>query len=229
MDWWQAVDIYCERTGPGFWAEPFNAVSNLAFPAAALWAGIEARRRHPAKPIVWILICMAALIGLGSFLFHTYATVWAGFADTLPIWSFVAVFVGTAMHRIGGVKPGRIGVIALAAVALVVVLTLGAGDGSDGVVAAPDPLNGSGQYTPAMLALLAFTALTFWRRHPARHWILAATLTFAVSLTLRTVDLAVCLNFPTGTHFAWHMLNGVMIGLLLQMLVRTPANRTVPS
>ncbi len=36
MDWFQAVDIYCERTSAAFWAEPVNALSNLSFIAAAL-------------------------------------------------------------------------------------------------------------------------------------------------------------------------------------------------
>jgi hypothetical protein len=35
MNWTQAVDIYCERLGPGLWAEPLNAVTNVAFFVAA--------------------------------------------------------------------------------------------------------------------------------------------------------------------------------------------------
>ena len=29
--WTRQIDIYCERLGPGFWAEPVNALSNGAF------------------------------------------------------------------------------------------------------------------------------------------------------------------------------------------------------
>lgn len=45
MDWVAAVDIYCERTSAGFWAEPINALSNLSFPLGALWAAVLARAR----------------------------------------------------------------------------------------------------------------------------------------------------------------------------------------
>ncbi|MEO5619637.1 MAG: ceramidase domain-containing protein [Cypionkella sp.] len=220
MDWVAAVDIYCERTSPAFWAEPLNAASNLAFPLAALWAGVEARRRRITDTLTWLLIAMAALIGLGSFLFHTFANVWSSFADTLPIWSFVAVFVGVAMQRIGGIKPGRVLIIGLGVAAIVTILTLAASDGSAGGETAPDRLNGSGQYAPAVVALLVFSFLTQLRRHPARRWIAAATATFLLSLIFRTFDLAACASFPQGLHFLWHLLNGAMIALLLQMLIR---------
>lgn len=222
MDWTQAVDIYCERTDPSFWAEPLNAWSNLAFVLASAWAGFEAYRRKITDPAVWVLICLAALIGPGSFLFHTFGQVWSSFADTIPIWTFVAAFVGVAMHRIGGVRPGRIGVIALGTVAMIVVMTLAADDGSTGAHS-HDPLNGSGQYAPALLALLVFALLTQWRKHPGRQWIMAALVTFTLSLGFRTVDMMACASLPIGTHFVWHLLNGLMIGLLLQMLVRVIA------
>ena len=34
----QTIDAYCERTDPGYWAEPVNALTNLAFLLAALIA-----------------------------------------------------------------------------------------------------------------------------------------------------------------------------------------------
>ena len=37
---------------------------------------------------------------------------------------------------------------------------------------------------------------------------------FTVSLVFRTVDNQVCGGFPLGTHFVWHLLNGVLLFLL---------------
>ena len=39
MRWSESIDMYCERTDPGLWSEPLNAVTNLAFlvAAALLW------------------------------------------------------------------------------------------------------------------------------------------------------------------------------------------------
>lgn len=222
MDWLQSVDIYCERTSALFWAEPVNALSNLSFVLAALFAAYTARQRAISAPIVWLLIGLAGLIGVGSFLFHTFANRWSELADTLPIWTFVAVFVLAAMHFIGGMAVRRVllwsGVIVgIAAVTLIFGAT---GEGAD-VVATPDPLNGSGQYAPALLALFVFSVVSYARRHPGAPLIIAATGVFLVSLCLRTLDRDICAAWPIGTHFGWHLLNGVMIGLLLQMLVRT--------
>ena len=225
MDWSAAVDIYCERTSAAFWAEPLNAVSNLAFPLAALWAAVQAKRCHIAAPVVWLLIGMAALIGLGSFLFHTFANAWSEYADTVPIWSFVALYIFTAIHRLGGVKPGRLAAIALAVAGLLSVIFLAAGEGRT----APDPLNGSGQYAPALIALVVFAALARRRHHPMRAWIAACALTFLISLVFRTVDKTACTVLPFGTHFLWHILNAGMVGLLLQVLIRSPVKAAAPS
>jgi hypothetical protein len=51
---------------------------------------------------------------------------------------------------------------------------------------------------------------------------LSATGVFCVSLIFRAIDPAVCPSFPIGTHFLWHVLNGLMVGLLLQLLLRAP-------
>ena len=222
MDWLQAVDIYCERVTADFWAEPANALSNLSFIAAALWAAATARARGISAPIVWVLITMAGLIGIGSFLFHTFANRWSELADTLPIWSFVAAFVLTAMHFIGGMAPRRValwsGAIIAAAAATLAFLAMGEAPTAP---ASPDPLNGSGQYAPALIALIIFALLARKRGHPAAPWSMAATGVFLLSLVARTFDRDICATFPLGTHFLWHLLNGVMIAILLQMLIRT--------
>ncbi len=70
MGWFEQVDGYCERLGPGFWAEPVNAVTNAAFLIAALWAW----PRTAGLPLARAMAVMLGVIGLGSFLFHTLRT-----------------------------------------------------------------------------------------------------------------------------------------------------------
>lgn len=43
MNWTAYIDSYCERLLPGFWDEPLNAVSNLAFWLAAMVARLCCR------------------------------------------------------------------------------------------------------------------------------------------------------------------------------------------
>ncbi|MDO5656959.1 MAG: ceramidase domain-containing protein [Paracoccus sp. (in: a-proteobacteria)] len=224
MNWTQPINIYCERLDAGFWSEPVNAITNAAFVAAAIWGAIEARRRAEPNPLVWLLIALAAVIGIGSFLFHTFANRWSAFADVLPIWTFVALYVLVAINRIGHVRPGRI-LIGLAAVIGAITIYAAMGEGSGGTTAAPpqpDPFNGSLQYLPAVIAFLVFVIVMQIRRHPMRNWALAGFGVFALSLVFRTIDPQVCDGFPLGTHFLWHLLNGLMIGIVLQILLRSP-------
>jgi len=222
MDWTAPVDIYCERLDASFWAEPLNALSNLSFILAALWGAMEARRRGVRQPSVWLLIVLAFCIGVGSFLFHTFATIWAGFADTVPIWTFVAAYVLVCISLLGGAPPRRIAVIVVVAIAIVTIVWLSndSPDATAAVPPAPGRFNGSEQYLPAVIAMLVFSAITLWRRHPIRWWFVGATVMFLFSLGLRTVDMALCDVWPYGTHLFWHLFNGAMIALLLQALIR---------
>ena len=139
MDWFAAVDIYCERVGTDFWAEPLNAVSNLSFILAAIWGWVEAKKRGRTDVATIILITLAALIGVGSFLFHTYANAWSGLADVVPIWTFVAIFILVAIHRIGGVRPGRIGIGVAVIAGIIAILFAFGGDGSGSQTTDPTP------------------------------------------------------------------------------------------
>ena len=221
MDWFQPVDLYCERTSTAFWAEPVNALSNLAFLLAAVWGARVARSRGDRDPLVLALIALAAAIGVGSFLFHTFALRWSELADTLPIWAFVSVFVYVAIARMGRRTPHPLTAVGLFALFLYIAWSAAQEGTAPTLPARPDPLNGSGQYAPAVLALAVFTAITWVRHHPMRGWILGAAATFSLSLAFRTIDRTVCSGFPLGTHFLWHLCNALMIGLLLQVIVRS--------
>ncbi len=230
MDWFTPIDLYCERTASGFWNEPLNALSNGAFLLAAPWGYYELRKRGALTPATWLLIVLAASIGVGSFLFHTFANPWSELADIVPIWGFVALFVLTAIHRIGGVAPQKLTTILVigGAITSAFFLAFTGGTAIGGITheaahhSTPSLLNGSQQYAPALVALVMFSWIS-WRRVPAiTPWMVSATLVFAASLSLRTVDLHLCAQLPIGTHFLWHILNGVVIALLFQGLLRSP-------
>ena len=75
MDLSAPVDLYCERLGPGLFAEPLNALSNLAFLGASAWLLLL---RPGADSSPWygrVLAVLLFLIGLASLSFHLFATV----------------------------------------------------------------------------------------------------------------------------------------------------------
>ncbi|PCJ90924.1 MAG: hypothetical protein COA52_09585 [Hyphomicrobiales bacterium] len=221
MDWFASIDLYCERVGPAFWSEPFNAISNVAFLIVAFGAWHLARQRGNMDFFEGVVIVLAGLVGIGSFLFHTLANGWSELADVIPIWSFVACYVLLAIYRSTGentLKTLRIGFIIATVIGVVFWFT--SGDVTSEQDTTPALLNGSMQYAPALLALVLFAIITQIKKRAIRHHITAAAAVFLASLVFRTVDIDVCSATGIGTHFMWHILNATMIWLLLHALVK---------
>ena len=281
MDWTRPIDIYCERVSAAFWAEPLNALTNLAFIAAGLGALALSRRSSAGRgPWLWLSLLMAGgivallsqvigavwaatatdaplsmvvvttlasiavlgialtfaparfpdpgvpwpvlwlsanavVVGVGSFLFHTVATPWAGFADTGPIMMFILGFFAVTMNRFAGLGWGRAAAVTFGFLLGMVALSAGLR------VVVGDLAGGSQSYVPALVALLGVGAwLHAAREHPAGRALMQAGGVFAVSLTFRSLDGPLCEMLPIGTHFLWHVLNGLVFWILLRALVR---------
>jgi Ceramidase len=214
MDWYRQIDAYCERLGPGFWAEPLNAATNAAFFLAALAGLVLARRERRLDAPMALFVALTAIIGTGSFLFHTYATAWARLADTTPITAFILGYFAIAMNRFAGLGWGRASLLTLAFFAAMMAVSALLDRAAGGV------LHGSQGYLPALFALVGVGLWLRGRRLPAATWLLSASAVFAVSLGFRTLDRPLCEAWPIGTHFLWHVLNGVVLGTLLVALVR---------
>jgi len=223
MDWWTAVDIYCERTATGLLNEPLNALSNGAFLIAAYYGYRTAHRLDRLTWPVWVAVLLVASIGIGSSLFHTFANQWSELTDVIPIWTFVVWMVLVSIYGMSGGNIGRAAIGALkifGVIGLVFWLVSGVIMTGPSASALTASLNGSEQYAPALIALYIFAVATLWQKHPSGRWFGAAAAMFTLALMFRTVDIAVCTPFPYGTHWVWHLLNGAMIGLLLQALIR---------
>jgi hypothetical protein len=203
MDWTKPLDLYCERVDPGFWAEPVNALSNGAFLIAALV--LLARARRAAFPVeVRALATLIALVGVGSFAFHTFATVWAALLDVGFILLFIYAFLGLFAWRVMGLGPVGVG--------LSLAVYFAAGRLLTGLFPR-GALNGSYDYFPPLIALVLLGVYALRRRPGAARPLFAAAALFAVSLTLRTIDLGSCESWPLGTHFMWHCLNAGVLYL----------------
>jgi hypothetical protein len=204
MDWGRAVDLYCERTDPSFWAEPFNAVTNASFLIAALVALVQWRRGGNDWPVL-ALIAVTFAIGIGSFVFHTVATSGAAKFDTIPIAVFIYGYLLLALRRYLGLP---------LVMSIAILVAFSAFNYAEVALVPVGALNGSHAYLPALAALLAVA----WpvRASRAGRLMFAAAGTLVASLTFRSIDMAVCDALPLGTHFIWHSLNGLALYLLLR-------------
>jgi ceramidase len=211
VDWGAAIDSYCERTDATYWSEPLNALSNLSFIFAALvtWRLARSADDRQAQG----LALSTGAVGLGSFLFHTNATRWAMQADVWPIRIFVLLFVAFAVVRFFDVVWWA-GIAAAGGLVLVTVATITAAR-MVGVT-----FNGSIGYVPVPAAMVVMAAFLLSRdRRTAQLMLLVAGI-FIVSLALRSVDRQLCASVPIGTHFGWHVLNGVVSGAMIAIFIR---------
>lgn len=204
------IDGYCERLDPGYWAEPINAVTNAAFLIAALimWR----RVRGQGLPLAVVLVGILAAIGVGSYLFHTHAQVWAAMADVVPILLFILVYFY-------GVNRDFLGLSRWPALLLTTLFIPYAALTAPLFAMVPG-LGGSSAYAPIPLLILVF-AFGLRSRAPdtARGMIIGAVI-LMLSITFRSLDDPICSVLPMGTHFLWHILNATMLGWMIEVYRR---------
>jgi hypothetical protein len=232
MNWGAYVDNYCERLAPGFWGEPLNALSNAAFVLAA----VVVWRWWPRQPLqerwdVNALLLSLGLIGVCSFLFHTFATRWAAAVDVLSIALYLLLYLAVYAHRGLGLhwRWAWLGAPAFVAIAWVfsqfwvyVASGLRSIELNNGVhlyAGFAASLAHSG-YLSAWTVLLVVIGHSAGKCREMLWPLTAAAVVFLASLTLRQLDLPLCSQFPWGTHFAWHLLNAVTLGLTAWAMVR---------
>jgi hypothetical protein len=240
---WDQVSCYCERAfNPDFWAEPLNALTNLAFLFAALFAYVDLRAKGPGRGTGALLVLIGLLmtVGAGSFLFHTYATAWSRLADVTPISLLITLFMVLALRWFLHMSIWSSVAISGVVVGVTVVMFLCGGLLPDSLCTLLSAsLSGSLAYAPALIALAVIGTILHWRKHGATDWVLSAMCVFSASLIFRTLD-----GWPAGqplgcmvremgertvalgTHSLWHILNAVTLYLLLRALIENaPASR----
>lgn len=208
MNLTERIDGYCERLDFTFWAEPVNAVTNLAFIVVALimW------RRSAGVPLARALAAILFAIGIGSFLFHTLATVWAAMADTLPILGFILLYLFAVHRDVLGWPGWAAGLAILGFLPYAVGVTVALQD---------VPFFGVSSFYWTVPILLVIYGALLWRRFPVlmRGFLVGAGI-LALSITARSLDEPLCAAFPVGTHLFWHLLNAVMLGWMIEIYRR---------
>ncbi|MGY4748559.1 ceramidase domain-containing protein [Pannonibacter sp. Q-1] len=209
MNWTEPLNNYCERLDAGFWSEPVNAITNASFILAALVAFLMWRKRAPGDWLALALILITLATGIGSFLFHTFANRWSLLADVIPIALFIHVYLFAALNRFLGLRWYW---------AVGVTLVFFAASPFAGRLFAP-LVGSSAGYVPALAAIFVVAALVWRSSARLAKGLAAAGVVFAASLTFRMLDMPVCDSLALGTHFMWHILNGLVLFLLLRLLL----------
>ena len=203
----ELVSNYRERLGnPDFWAEPLNALSNASFVVAAFFAWDLANGRRANCRVTVALVSLVGVIGFGSFFFHTVPNRITMAFDILPIVLFQIVYLWLSTNRM-------LSLSRLASLAIVVSVT----GLSLALLSLQKPLNGSLFYLPSLLAMFAIGSLWSRKTSAEPYLLIGAAVCFCVAIMARTVDKTVPWHF--GTHFVWHLLNGLVVYLALRAWV----------
>lgn len=207
MDWFAQIDGYCERTDSSYWAEPINAITNLSFIIAVIimWP------RSAGVPMARMLCVILFAIGLGSYLFHTHATAWAAMADVVPIGLFILVYLFAINRDVVSMRTSRAFLATLLFFPFAAIIVP--------VLNQIPFLRISNFYWTVPILLMIYGVLLRHKVELVRgFWVGAVILT--VSISFRSLDMRLCGALPLGTHFMWHVLNGVMLGWMIEVYRR---------
>lgn len=199
--WFHPVDIYCERLNASFWAEPINAITNFSFILAAflIW-----RLRSTRASTMAVLL---VLIGLGSFSFHTFANRLTGLLDVIAIAFYLLTFAYLIPKQ--WVRQSiwiQIGSVTL------LIASIGLIQWGFTSLKPSLPWLPPGIYIGAWFALLVYATITQASHPIAARYLGLAVLIFPVSVIARQLDLPLC-ESSGGTHWLWHLLNGITLYL----------------
>ncbi len=158
------------------------------------------------------------VIGIGSFLFHTFANRWSALADVLPITVFIFFYLAVALRTFLDLRWPATG-LAVAGFAVATPMV------SSGLA----PLIGStAGYVPALAAIFAVAAAARGRSPGVSSSLNMAGTVFAASCAFRSLDQPLCNLNAAGTHMLWHILNAVTLYLLVRtylVITATPGAR----
>lgn len=189
---------YCERLGSGLWAEPLNAISNMAFFIMAIMLSLQQQQISPnvKPPVIKVLIGILVLIGIGSLLWHTTAEAWAQWLDVAPIAMFVGLFLVTYLYRIKQLR-WHICAVALAGFGIVHLFIA--------FMLPTNSFNGSQFYLPTLIGLPLLARITPKNHIANRIDLYRASVVFILAFIARSIDQPTCQYFNSGTHFIWHL------------------------
>ena len=208
MDLFKPIDIYCERLDIGIWAEPINAVTNVAFILASIFMWLRCKNLVEGRILSFLLFS----IGCGSFLFHTFAQTWAAILDVAAILIFILTYIFVANRRFlaWSKMVSLIGVILFFPYQLLLA----------SILSNIQFFGSSVQYIPVAILIFIYSGL-LRKSEPnlSRGLFIGATI-LCLSIVFRIIDEPLCSILSVGTHFVWHILNAIMLSWMIEILRR---------
>ena len=208
MDLFKSIDIYCERLDIGIWAEPINAVTNVAFILASIFMWLRCKNLVEGRVLSFLLFS----IGCGSFLFHTFAQTWAAILDVAAILIFILtyIFIANRSFLAWSKMVSLIGVILFFPYQLLLA----------NILSNIQFFGSSVQYIPVVILIFIYSGLLRKTEPNLSRGLLIGAIILCLSIVFRIIDEPLCSVLSVGTHFVWHILNAIMLSWMIEILRR---------
>ena len=208
MDLFKSIDIYCERLDIGIWAEPINAVTNVAFILASIFMWLRCKNLLEGRVLSFLLFS----IGCGSFLFHTFAQTWAAILDVAAILIFILtyIFIANRSFLAWSKMVSLIGVILFFPYQVLLA----------NILSNIQFFGSSVQYIPVAILIFIYSGLLRKTQPNLSRGLLIGAIILCLSIVFRIIDEPLCSVLSVGTHFVWHILNAIMLSWMIEILRR---------
>ena len=208
MDLSKPIDIYCERLDIGIWADPINAVTNVAFILAAIFMWLRCKNMVEGRILSFILFS----IGCGSFVHHTFAQTWAAILDVTAILIFILTYIFVANRRFLALSKmvSVIGVILFFRYQLILA----------SILSNIQFFGSSVQYISVAILIFIYSGLLRKSEPNLSRGLLIGATILCLSIVFRIIDEPLCSILSVGTHFVWHILNAIMLSWMIEILRR---------
>lgn len=204
------LTLYCERSGHELFAEPLNAISNIAFILAGfgIYKLLQKNKIYQAEYKGVILLIF--LVGLGSFLWHTTRNQYTLFLDAIPAALSVALITYLLLSKLIGNKLFALLAVALLLPSRFLISSFAPTDFISSLIR-----NG---INAAVFLVIIVCAFKKYGNIAFEGLIVLAI--YLLAITMRTIDLEVCSTISVGTHFLWHIFNALAVYLAIKFLIK---------
>ena len=209
MSWFHPFNNYCERQITDFWGEPVNALTNLIFVVLGLTLVFKTKTN---KYCFYLSIQIIA-IGIASFIFHTFANRLGAVLDisSIIVFGMTYIFaVNLCFLNASYFSSFLIATLLIPFSFAVSFLTM----------ASFGELNGSSWYISFVILFLIYAFLLRKTCSDFSRVLFYSTPFFVISIIFRSIDQAFCNIIPVGTHFIWHIMNGILLSSLVWSFYR---------
>lgn len=204
--------IYCEQAKYAGYFEPWNTVTNLTFIIAGIILLVNLKRSKQLDAKAIFLSSVLIIIGIGSLAWHLYRNNLTLTADSIPIAVFVLSYLFFYLKYTCR-KTLHLILLFFGFFIYTPLLTWLLNPDSSEIFG-----NGGAMYFSAITYLLVIQIYNYYNMRSIIKKSMIIIIVFLISLTFRQANLFLCNNIHFGTHFMWHILNGLSLYLMVLAL-----------